>query len=132
MAVTLVISPAELERQVALAFEGKSYEVFLADSGVSGFTEESTKAQWKTVELAGNGYETSTGTIGTGSYVNGKYQLPEIEAVFQATDIYTYDTVILIVGDGLSIHSIATENPPITLLAGQSKMYRLNLFQDNA
>jgi hypothetical protein len=56
MAITVSISQKELARVANLAYEGETIKVLLASVGASGFTAESTVANWQSVEKSGNGY----------------------------------------------------------------------------
>ena len=134
MALTLTISPKELERQAGLALDGKNYEVFLANN-TGGLTADSTAAAWKAVEVAaGNGYAAVTGTTGTGAYVpgNGRVELPDITAAYTASGAgFAYNTVCLHFVGETYLHSISVEAPDITLAAGSSKTYVISLIQDD-
>lgn len=133
MAVALTISTKELERQAKLVFEGKSYKVFLA-SNAGTLTSDSTAAQWEAVEVSGGGYAAVTGSIAAGSYstVNGRYQMPQISALFSATGAgISYNTLCVKFDGEAYLHSITVETPSITLAAGQSKTYVITLIQDD-
>jgi len=134
MAITTTISTKELERQAALVFEGKTLKVMLCQVGATGYTAESTVANWQSVEISGNGYVRYSEVIGTGSYSGtaGAYLLPTIDAEFTATGAgYSYDRVVLYIDSATYPHSVIAEDPNITLLAGQTQTYRLNLQQDD-
>lgn len=134
MAITLTISQNELQRQAALAFEGLTYEVFLANNSGS-LTANSTYAAWQAVELASaNGYAPVTGTIGTGAWssANARYELPAITATFTSSGSgLSYDTICVRIGTETYLHSILIESPSITLAAGQAKSYVITLVQDD-
>ena len=134
MAITTTISTKELERQAALVFEGETLKVMLCQVGVTGYTAESTVADWQSVELSGNGYVRFSVVIPTGSYsgTTGSYNIPAIDAEFVATGAgYNFDTVVLYIDGATYPHSIITEDPNIVLLAGQTQTYRLSLTQDD-
>jgi hypothetical protein len=134
MAITTAISTKELARQAALAFEGETLKVMLCQVGLTGYTAESTVANWQSVEVSGNGYVRYSEVIGTGSYSGtaGAYLLPTIDAAFTATGAgYSYDRVVLYIDGATYPHSVIAEDPNITLLAGQTQTYRLNLQQDD-
>jgi hypothetical protein len=134
MAITTTISTKELERQAALAFEGETLKVMLCQVGLTGYTAESTVANWQSVEVSGNGYVRYSELIGTGSYSGtaGAYLLPTIDADFTATGAgYSYDRVVLYIDGATYPHSVIAEDPNITLLAGQTQTYRLDLQQDD-
>ena len=134
MAITLTISQNELQRQAALAFEGQTYEVFLANNSGS-LTANSTYAAWQAVELASaNGYAPVTGTIGTGAWssAHARYELPAITATFTSSGSgLSYDTICVRLGTETYLHSILIESPSVTLAAGQAKSYVITLVQDD-
>ena len=134
MALTTTISQRELKRVAALAYEGETLKVLLASVGVSGFTAESTVAQWQTVEQSGNGYVRYSNTIATGAYdaVDARYEMPAIDAAFVATGAgYTYDRVIIYIDGETYIHSMIVEDPNIALAPGQTQTYRIQLTTDD-
>lgn len=136
MAITTAISQAELARLAADAYEGKDYRICLALNGATGLTVNSSVAAWDGEELSGNGYARVTGTIGTGSWdaTDLRYEMPQIEAEFQASGgTLTYDTVYTIIDDGVTetLHSIIVETPAISLVDGASIIYRITLATDD-
>jgi hypothetical protein len=134
MATTTTISQKELKRQAGLVFEGKTLKVMLCSVGATGYTSESTVANWQSVEKSGNGYVRYSTTIATGAYdaTTGTYKLPDIDAAFTATGVgYSYDRIVLFIDGETYIHSLIAEDPNITLSAGQTQTYRLSLRQDD-
>ena len=134
MALTTTISTKELQRVAALAYEGETLKVMLCQAGLTGFTAESTVAQWQTAELSGNGYVRYSEAIGTGAYnaIGGRYEMPAINAEFVASGSgYSYDRIVLYIDGLTTIHSIIQEDPNIVLQAGQKQTYRLNLLTDD-
>jgi hypothetical protein len=135
MARTLTISQKELKRAAAAAYETKAIRVLLANVGNSGYTEESTVANWQSVELASaNGYARFSGTVGTGSYdgTAAAYVMPDIDATFTASSAgFTFDRVIVYFNGETYIHSMVAESPAVVLLAGQSQTYRISLRTDD-
>jgi hypothetical protein len=134
MAVTTTISKKELQRVAASAYEGQTLKVMLCSVGATGYTAESTVANWQSVEKSGNGYVRYSEVIGTGSYNAGagRYELPDIDATFTATGSgYSYDSIILYINGSTYIHSMLVENPNIALAAGQTQTYRLSLNTDD-
>jgi hypothetical protein len=134
MAQTITISQKELQRVAALAYEGETLKVMLCSVGATGYTAQSTVANWQSVEKSGNGYSRFTATIATGSY-NGTaaaYVMPDIDAAFTATSTgYSYDTVVIYINGETYLHSIIVESPNVTLVAGQTQTYRISLRQDD-
>lgn len=134
MAITTALSTKELQRVAAVAYESKTLKVMLCSIGATGYTAESTVANWQSIEKSGNGYVRYSEVIGTGSYssTNARYQLPTIDAAFTATGAgYTYDRVVLYIDGATYPHSVIVENPNIVLSAGQTQTYRLNLNTDD-
>jgi hypothetical protein len=130
MALTTTISQKELERVAALAYEGETLKVMLYSVGGTGYTAQSTVANWQTVEKSGNGYVRYSTTIGTGSYdgTDGRYELPDIDAEFTATGAgYSYDRIVIYVDGATYPHSVLSESPNVTLAAGQTQTYRISL-----
>lgn len=133
MAQTTTISSKELQRLAAAAYEGKTLKVMLCTVGTSGFTAESTVANWQTVEQTGSGYSRFSSVIASGSYstATGRYEMPQINAAFTATAAFSYDRVILFIDGETNIHSEIQESPNITLAAGQTQTYQLSLVTDD-
>lgn len=134
MAITTTISTKELERQAGLVFEGETLKVMLCDVGTSGFTAESTVANWQSVELSGNGYVRYSEVLGTGSYdvTAGAYILPTVDAEFTASGAgFLYNRVVLYIDGASYPHSIISEDFGITLLAGQTQTYSISLRCDD-
>lgn len=133
MAQTTVISTKELQRQAALVFEGKTVNVMLCSVGTSGYTEESTVANWQSVELSGNGYARFSAVIQSGSYntTQGAYIIPVINAAFTATTPYSYDRIVIYIQGETYTHSVVREDPNVILSAGQTQTYAITLRQDD-
>ena len=143
MAYTSSISTFELKRVAAAAYEGKAVRVCLASVGGSGYTVESTTANWDSVELAStNGYARVTvGALAVGAYdaVDGRYEVgptsgadKTIDATFTASGgSLTWDRVYVVIGSELQIAYLGTESPAVTLSAGQSITYRIQLAVDD-
>jgi hypothetical protein len=135
MALTVTITPKELERQAALAFEGQAYKVFLVSDPNATLDETSTLAEWEALELAEEkGYAPVTGTVAVGSYstANAQYEIPAIEASFTGLDTgYTHDVVILSIGGAAYPHSVMRQSDAVLLQASQSIGYKFRLIQDD-
>jgi hypothetical protein len=134
MALTTTISQKELQRVAALAYEGETLKVLLASVGASGFTAESTVAQWQSVEKSGNGYVRYSEVIATGAYdaTDARYEIPAIDAAFTATGAgYTYDRIICYIDGETYIHSLIAEDPNIALASGQTQTYRVQIVTDD-
>jgi hypothetical protein len=134
MALTTTISQKELARVANLAYEGETLKVMLCSVGATGYTAESTVANWQSVEQSGNGYVRYSSVIATGSYdaVDARYEIPAIDAAFTATGAgYTYDRIVVYIDGATYIHSLIVENPNIALAAGQTQTYRIQLTTDD-
>ena len=143
MAITTAISTEEFKRIAQLAYEGLPCVVSLHNN-TGSLTAESTLAEWDAVKLpSSNGYADFTvaslpaggldpgaderweigGTAGPNTYV---------EAAFTAEGAgFTFNTVVIRVGTGLYPHSVLLESPSITVAAGQTQTYRIQLLIDN-
>ena len=134
MALTTTVSQRELARVAGLAYEGETLKVMLCSVGVSGFTAESTVANWQSVEQSGNGYVRFSSVIATGAYdaVDARYEIPAIDAAFTATGAgYTYDRIVVYIDGSTYIHSLIAEDPNIALAAGQTQTYSEQLVTDD-
>jgi hypothetical protein len=134
MALTTTISQKELARVANLAYEGETLKVMLCSVGASGFTAESTVANWQSVEQSGNGYVRFSSVIATGSYdaTDARYEIPALDAAFTATGAgYTYDRIVVYIDGATYIHSLIVEDPNIALAAGQTQTYRIQLTTDD-
>lgn len=130
MALTTTISQRELKRVAGLAYEGETIKVMLCSVGATGYTAESTVANWQSVEKSGNGYVRFSQVIATGSYdaVDARYEIPAIDAAFTASGVgYSYDRIIIYIDGETYIHSMIAEDPNITLAPGQTQTYRVIL-----
>jgi hypothetical protein len=136
MTLTVTITPGELERQASLIYQGKSFEVFLVSNSTqpTPLDATSTYAEWKAIEVAGNGYVTASGTVGFGAYnqTSTRFEVAPLVASFSAAggDI-VFDTICVKVGAGGYLHSIQVEDPAITILDGGSRTYLISLVQDD-
>lgn len=142
MALTATLCSQEFARISALAYEGLSCRVSLhVNSG--SLTSESTIAEWDAVKLAAeNGYADFTvATLPSGGLDSGSDNRWEIggtagantyiEAAFTAEGAgFTFDTVVIQVGSSTYPHSILVESPSVTVAAGQTQTYRIQLLID--
>ena len=134
MAISTIISPKELQRQADLIFEGKTLEVMLCSVALSGYDQNSTVADWETTEISTTGYTRFTQEIGVGEYnqLSGRYEIPDINAVFTAdTQSFLYDRLVLFITGETYIHSLIIENPNIIIAPGQTQTYQIKLSQDD-
>ena len=134
MALTIQQSTKELARIADLAYEGETIKVALCNVGSTGYTAESTVANWLTAEVSGNGYARYSLVLSTGAYdsSDARYEVPFFDATFTASGSgFTFDRIVVYVNGVTYPHSVLTENPNITLVPGQSKTYRIQLVVDD-
>jgi hypothetical protein len=136
MAISTLISQAELARLAAAAYEGLPYRVCLALNDTQQLTVNSSVAAWDGAELSGSGYARVTGFIDQGAYnqTSARYEMPQITAEFRAqAGELIYNTVYLVIDDGYqeTLHSIIVESTDVTLVDGASVIYRITLVTDD-
>lgn len=136
MAVSMVITPGELERQASLCYENKMLRVMcLSDPGrqIEVTDSMSTCLGYQVPEGMG-GYEIFEQAVPTGWYdpQNTRYQLPPIYASFNGVEQgFTYDTLVVEINRSNYPHSIIRVSDPLTLSHGQIKTYRITLIHDD-
>jgi hypothetical protein len=146
MAYTISASQNGKARVGAAAYQGRRIRVSLANVGVSGFTEESTRANWDSVKVASaNGYADVTFVVPAGAYNvgTGRFELggasgAPVNVVFTASGVgFTFDRLYVVVGtsDGsggwneeTTIEYLGVESPQIVLSPGQVRTYPVSLF----
>jgi hypothetical protein len=134
MAYSVAIPQKELQRVAGEAYEGKTYRICLASVGSSGYTAESTTANWDSVEKSGSGYARVTGTLATGAYdgTDARYEVPSVTATFTASGgSITFDRVYVVLGTETYISALGTESPAVTLADGQSITYTVQFATDD-
>jgi hypothetical protein len=132
MALTTTISQKELKRIAGLAYEGETMKVMLCNAGA--YTAESTVANWQSVEVSGTGYVRGSAVVATGAWdgTDLRYEMPSIDFAFTCTSgTYTFDTVAMYIDGETYLHSILVESAPITIAAGQTQTYRIQLITDD-
>ena len=142
MALTATLSNQEFDRIAALAYEGLACRVSLhVNSGT--LTANSTIADWDAVKLASsNGYaDFNIASLPKGGLDAGSDDRWEIggtagantyiEAEFTAEGSgFTFDTVVVRIGTATYPHSILVEAPSVTVAAGQTQTYLIQLLID--
>lgn len=134
MAQTVSISQKELKRLAALAYEGETIKVMLCNVGATGYTAESTVANWQSVEVSGNGYARFSAVVATGSYSGtaGAYVIPTINAAFTASGVgFSYDRVVAYIDGETYVHSVVAESPNVVMSPGQAQTYAIELMTDD-
>lgn len=134
MALTTTISQKELKRVAGLAYEGEVLKVMLCTVGATGYTAESTVANWQSVESTGTGYVRGSATVAVGAWdaTDLRYEMPALDFAFTCTSgTYTYDTVVCYIDGDTYVHSIIVESTTVTLASGQTQTYRIQLLTDD-
>lgn len=134
MALTTTISQREMKRVAGLAYEGKTLKVMLCTVGVTGYTAESTVGDWQTVESVGTGYVRGSAVVATGAWdaTDLRYEMPALDFAFTCTSgTYSYDTIVVYVNGETYLHSVLVEPTLVTLAAGQTVTYRIQLLTDD-
>ncbi|MEN9728237.1 MAG: hypothetical protein RL434_2603 [Pseudomonadota bacterium] len=134
MALTTTISQKELKRVAGLAYETKTLKVMLCTVGATGYTAESTVANWQSVESTGTGYVRGSEVIGTGAWdgTDLRYEIPALDFAFTCSSgAYSYDTVVVYINGETYVHSILVESTLVTIAAGQTQTYRIQLITDD-
>ena len=139
MALTTILSSAELGRVAALAYEGLSVRVSLHVVGSTGYDQETPIADWDTVKLPElNGYtDFVLAALPPGGYdpTSGRWEMggtagidTYISATFTGADAgFTYDRAIVRIGTGDYPHSVLTESPSVSVPAGVTQSYQIQL-----
>lgn len=136
MAITSTLSSKELERIAVLAYEGKTLKVMLCNATTEAsleYDENTSIADWKTIEINATGYAEYSQVVPAGSYdlVDGRYEIPYIDAEFTATDSYSFNRIVMYLDSELYPHSLVIEDPGIVMFADQIQRYRINLNIDD-
>lgn len=142
MALTATLCSQEFARISSLAYEGLACRVSL-HLNTGSLTAESTITEWDAAKLPdAEGYadfvvaSLPAGGLDPGS--DDRWEIGEsagpntyIEAAFTAAGAgFTFDTVVIQVGSSIYPHSILVENPSVTVAAGQTQTYRIQLLID--
>lgn len=138
MTLNTQVSTKEVIRVGDAAYASKTVNVMLCSIGVTGYTAETTVADWQAnAEISGNGYSMYTEALsaapaGVYNTSTGQYEIPVITAVFTAAGgSLTYDRLVIYITGETYVHSVLTENPEITLVDGQTQTYKIYLSTDD-
>ena len=134
MAITTTISQKELKRVAGLCYEAETLKVMLCTVGATGYTAESTVANWQSVESTGTGYVRGSAVVATGAWdgTDLRYEMPALDFAFTCSSgTYSYDTVVCYIDGETYVHSIIVESALVTLASGQTQTYRIQLLTDD-
>ncbi len=141
MPAAMLQAPYEAERLFAGVYAGKKARLCLATTtgGSPGLT--SNTAAWDAVERSGNGYARCEWTIPAGSFNNTteRFEAGSQSCLFTASgSTLTWNAAYLVIGTisggtvtwGTGVSFVLTESPSISLAAGASRIYTVQLFTD--
>jgi len=140
--ITTELCKFEFQRVANLAYTGLACRVSLHVNDGS-LSSDSTITDWDAVKLPEtNGYADFVvdplpeGGLDTGS--DDRWEIggtpgsnTYIEAAFNATGTgFSFNTVVVRIGSAAYPHSIVTETPSVSVAAGQTQTYRIQLLVD--
>ncbi len=142
MPAAMLQTPYEAEGLFALRYAGKKARLCLATTtaGSPGLT--SNTAAWDAVERSGNGYARCEWTIPAGSFntTTDRFEAGSYTCTFTASgSALTWNAAYLVIGTiggggavtwGTGVSFVLNESPSISLPAGSSRIYTVQLFTD--
>lgn len=134
-------TPYEAERLFAGDYAGKKARLCLATTTSGSPNLGSNTAAWDAVERSGNGYARCEWTIPAGSFnaTADRFEAGSYTCTFTASgSALTWNAAYLVIGTisgstvtwGTGVSFVLTENPSISLAAGLSRIYTVQLFTD--
>lgn len=137
----MIQTPFEAGRLFANNYAGKKARLCLATTTSGSPGASSTTAQWDAVERSGNGYNRCEWTIPAGSFNNTteRFEADSQSCTFTASgSALTWNAAYLVIGTisgstvtwGTGVSFVLTESPSISLAAGASRIYTVQLFTD--
>lgn len=141
MPAAMLQTPYEAERLFAGDYAGKKARLCLATTTSGSPNLSSNTAAWDAVERSGNGYARCEWTIPTGSFnsTTDRFEAGSQSCVFTASgSAFTWNAAYLVIGTisggvttwGTGVSFVLTESPSISLAAGASRIYTVQLFTD--
>ena len=141
MPAAMLQTPYEAERLFAGDYAGKKARLCLATTTSGSPNLSSNTAAWDAVERSGNGYARCEWTIPTGSFnsTTDRFEAGSQSCVFTASgSALTWNAAYLVIGTisggvttwGTGVSFVLTESPSISLAAGASRTYTVQLFTD--
>jgi hypothetical protein len=141
MPAAMLQTPYEAERLFAGDYAGKKARLCLATTTSGSPNLSSNTAAWDAVERSGNGYARCEWTIPTGSFnsTTDRFEAGSQSCVFTASgSALTWNAAYLVIGTisggvttwGTGVSFVLTESPSISLAAGASRIYTVQLFTD--
>ena len=144
MPAAMIQTPFEAGRLFANSYAGKKARLCLATTTTGSPGLGSTTAAWDAVERNGNGYARCEWTIPEGSFnsATDRFEAAAQTCQFSASSGgagLTWNAAYLVIGTiggggavswNTGVSFILTEGPSISLAAGASRPYTVNLFTD--
>ena len=141
MPAAMLQTPYEAERLFTGDYAGKKARLCLATTTSGSPNLSSNTAAWDAVERSGNGYARCEWTIPTGSFnsTTERFEAGSQSCVFTASgSALTWNAAYLVIGTisggvttwGTGVSFVLTESPSISLAAGASRIYTVQLFTD--
>jgi hypothetical protein len=134
-------TPYEAERLFAGGYAGKKARLCLATTAGGSPNLSSNTAAWDAVERSGSGYARCEWTIPAGSFntTTDRFEAGSQSCSFTASgSALTWNAAYLVIGTisgstvtwGTGVSFVLTENPSISLAAGATRIYTVQLFTD--
>lgn len=139
MPAAMLQTPYEAEGLYAGRYAGKKARLCLATTTGGSPGLGSTTAQWDAVERSGNGYARCEWTIPAGSFngTTNRFEAGSQSCLFTASgSALTWNAAYLVIGTinggtvtwNTGVSFVVAEIPSISLAAGASRTYTVNLF----
>ena len=141
MPAAMLQTPYEAERLYVGDYAGKKARLCLATTTSGSPNLNSNTAAWDAVERSGNGYARCEWTIPAGSFnsTTDRFEAGSQPCTFTASgSALTWNAAYLVIGTisgssvtwGTGVSFVLTESPSISLAAGASRIYTVQLFTD--
>lgn len=140
MPVAMLQTPYEAERLFAGDYAGKKCRLCLATTTSGSPNLSSNTAAWDAVERSGSGYARCEWTIPAGSFntTTDRFEAGSQSCSFTASgSALTWNAAYLVIGTsgstvtwGTGVSFVLSESPSISLAAGASRIYTVQLFAD--
>ena len=141
MPAAMLQTPYEAERLFAGDYAGKKARLCLATTAGGSPNLSSNTAAWDAVERSGNGYARCEWTVPAGSFntTTDRFEAGSYTCTFTASgSALTWNAAYLVIGTisggtvtwGTGVSFVLTESPSISLAAGLSRIYTVQLFTD--
>jgi len=141
MPAAMLQTPYEAGRLFAGDYAGKIARLCLATTAGGSPNLSSNTAAWDAVERSGSGYARCEWTIPAGSFntTADRFEAGSQSCLFTASgSALTWNAAYLVIGTisgstvtwGTGVSFVLAENPSISLAAGATRIYTVQLFTD--